>query len=116
MKKYLLTLFCFLSLTCMAQEVPVNIEIEPIEQTGKGHRSIPQLPELTFEDTYLYVYAPYYIESMTVLVKDATGTVIYNYTAAMVAGRNTIVLPDIVSEEKYSVELLFGDWHLIGYF
>lgn len=116
MKKYLLTLFCFLSLTCMAQEIPVNMEGIPPENPNEPHRSITQLPELTFEDNCLYVYAPYYIESMTVLVKDATGTVIYNYTAPMVTGRNTIVLPDIVSEEKYSVELLFGDWHLIGYF
>lgn len=116
MRKYLLTLFCFLSLTCMAQEIPVNIEIIPPEEPNEPHRSIIQLPELTFEDNCLYVYAPYYIESMTVLVKDATGTVIYNYTAPMIVGKNTIVLPDTVSENKYCVELLFGDWHLIGYF
>lgn len=116
MKKYLLTLLCSLSLTCMAQEVSVNMEGIPPESPNEPHRSIVQLPELTYEDNCLYVYSPYYIESMTVLVKDATGSVIYIYTAPMIAGKNTIVLPAVVSEEKYSVELLFGDWHLIGYF
>lgn len=116
MKKYLLTLLCFFSLTCMAQEIPVNLEGDPPENPNEPHRSIVQLPELTYEDNCLYVYSPYYIESMTVLVKDATGSVIYIYTAPMIAGKNTIVLPAVVSEEKYSVELLFGDWHLTGYF
>lgn len=116
MRKLLFTLFCFLSLTCMAQEIPVNIEIEPEEQVGPGHRSIPQLPYLTFEDNNLYIYAPYYIESMTVLVKDVYGNVIYIYTAPMIAGRNTIVLSDTVSDEKYRVEMLFDEWHLTGYF
>lgn len=116
MKKILFALFCLISLTCMAQETPVDLSIEPEEQVGPGHRSIPQLPELSFEDNNLYIYSPYYIESMTVLVKDATGSVIYIYTAPMIAGKNTIVLPAVVSEEKYSVELLFGDWHLTGYF
>ena len=117
MKKTFLLIFgLLLSSLCFAIEEPVDLTIEPEEQVGKGHRSPAQLPNLTFEDNYLYVYAPYYIDSMTVLVKDDTGSVIYTYTAAMAAGRNTIVLSDTVSEEKYSVELLFGSWHLTGYF
>lgn len=115
-KTFILVFGLVLSSLCFAIEEPVDLTIEPIEQTGPGHRSPALLPSLTFEDNSLYVYAPYYIESMTVLVKDDTGSVIYTYTAAMAAGRNTIVLPDTVSEEKYSIELLFGSWHLTGYF
>lgn len=100
----------------MAQEIPVNLVGDPPEEPNEPHRSITQLPELTFEDNNLYIYAPYYIESMTVLVKDVSGNVIYMYTAPMIVGRNTIVLSDTVCDEKYSVELLFGDWHLTGYF
>lgn len=116
MRKLLFTLFCFLSLTCMAQEIPVNMEGIPPESPNEPHRSIIQLPELTYEDNCLYIYAPYYIESMTVLVKDVSGNVIYIYTAPMIAGRNTIVLSDTVSDEKYRVEMLFDEWHLTGYF
>jgi len=96
----------------------VNVPLNPIppENKHKGDRSSEQFPTVTYEDNEVFIYAPYYIESMDVVIYDATGVAIYTYNAAMVAGRNTIILPQAVSDDKYSIVLSYGDVCLLGYF
>lgn len=115
-KFYLLFFSVMLSSLAIAQETPVDLGyIDPVGN-HKGNRAPAQLPSVTYEDNNVFIYAPYYIESMEVVIKDAAGEVIYTYTSAMVAGKNTITLPALVSEEKYSIELSYGSFHLLGYF
>lgn len=116
-QKFLLLFFSImLSSLAIAQETPVNIgNFDPVE-LGRDHRAPALLPSVTYEDDNVFIYAPYYIESMEVVIKDAAGEVIYTYTSAMVAGKNSIALPALVSEEKYSIELSYGSFHLLGYF
>ena len=117
MRRFYIFLFSlFTAVVSMAQEVPMDMTIVPPEQLGKGNRAPAQLPSVTYEDDNIYIYAPYYIDSMDVVVKDVSGNVIYTYASAMVAGKNTIVLPSSVSESKYSLEISYGSFHLIGYF
>ena len=100
-----------------ADEIPMDMQgVPPPEDPNNPHRSPAQLPSVTYEDDNIYIYAPYYIDSMDVVVKDVSGNVIYTYASAMVAGKNTIVLPSSVSESKYSLEISYGSFHLIGYF
>ena len=115
-KLQVLILALLMVVCCMADETPVAITPTPHEQLGKDNRAPVQLPSVTYEDDNVFIYAPYYIESMEVVIKDAAGEVIYTYTSAMVAGKNTIALPALVSEEKYSIELSYGSFHLLGYF
>lgn len=117
MKKTLFFLFsALISLSVCAQEIPVNMDEYPPEYPNNPHRGTTSLPTVTYEDNNVYVYAPYAIESMEVIIYDATGEVIYTYTSAMVSGRNTIILPLTVSESKYSIVLNFNGYHLLGYF
>ncbi|MBR1940142.1 MAG: DUF3244 domain-containing protein [Bacteroidaceae bacterium] len=119
MKRVFIILFSLFTIVVgsFAQENPVNIGyIDPKGDLGLGNRAPAQLPSVTYEDDNVFIYAPYYIESMEVVIKDAAGEVIYTYTSAMVAGKNTITLPALVSEEKYSIELSYGSFHLLGYF
>ena len=117
MKKLLLSFFAvFVSLSIWGQEIPVNIYSDPPENPGNPHRGTTSLPTVTYEDNDVYVYAPYAIESMEVIIYDATGEVIYTYTSAMVLGRNIIILPPSVSENKFCIMLNFNGYHLLGYF
>ena len=117
MKKLQVLFFGLLmAVFCMADETPLTITPVPKEDLHKGNRAPAQLPSVTYEDDNVFIYAPYYIESMEVVIKDAAGEVIYTHTSAMVAGKNTIALPALVSEEKYSIELSYGSFHLLGYF
>lgn len=117
MKKYILTaiasMFC-MSLTAI--EIPVDMQDDPPFVPTEPHRSLALFPSVTYDDNEVYVYAPYYIESMEVVIYDATGEVIYTYTSAMVPGRNTIILPSTVSESKYCIMLNFNGHFLLGYF
>jgi len=110
---FLTTLFC---LGMSAQEIPIKLGDFPPSTPNEPHRSQSQLPTVTYEDNEVYVYAPYSIESMEVIIYDATGEVIYTYTSAMVPGKNTIILPPTVSESKYCIMLNFNGYHLLGYF
>ena len=117
MKKTLFFLFAVLfSLNICGQEIPIYLETNPPENPGNPHRGTTSLPSVTYEDNEVYVYTPYAIESMEVIIYDATGEVIYTYTSAMVSGRNTIILPLTVNESKYSIVLNFNGYHLLGYF
>jgi len=78
MKKTLFFLFAVLfSLNICSQEIPINIQEDPPEYPNNPHRGNTSLPTVTYEDNNVYVYAPYYIESMEVIIYDATGEVIY---------------------------------------
>ena len=117
MKKVLLLLFgLIIGCSVFADEIEVPTSLIPKGEKLPSKRDLVQLPSVTYEDDNVFIYAPYYIESMEVVIKDAAGEVIYTYTSAMVAGKNTIALPALVSEDKYSIELSFGSFHLLGYF
>ena len=112
----LLILSLMLSSSVFADEIDIPMSPIPESQIGPGNRAPALIPSVTYEDDNVFIYAPYYIESMEVVIKDAAGEVIYTYTSAMVAGKNTIALPALVSEDKYSIELSYGSFHLLGYF
>lgn len=117
MKKYILTAIA--SMICMALtaiEIPVDMQDDPPSVPTEPHRSPALLPSVTYEDNEVYVYAPYVIESMEVVIYDVAGEAIYTYTSAMVSGKNTIILPSAVSESKFCIELNFNGRHLLGYF
>ena len=117
MKKFLLMAFALcLSLASGAIEIPMDMQDYPPENPSGPHRVPALLPSVTYEDNEVYVYAPYYIESLEVIIYDASGEVIYTYTSAMVSGKNTIILPPTVSESKFCIVLNFNGHHLLGYF
>ena len=118
MKRVLIILFSLFTMAAgsLAQENPVNIYINPKGDLGPDNRAPALIPSVTYEDDNVFIYAPYYIESMEVVIYDASGQSIYTYTSVMVSGKNTIILPTAISEEKYAIELTYGDVCLVGYF
>lgn len=91
----------------------VNDDDKPV---NGGHRSSAQIPTVYYNDNLLYVTSPYYIEEAEIIIYDESGSVIYSVTMSLSATTNTLILPQSVTEEKYSIEIIYGEHDLVGYF
>ena len=64
----------------------------------------------------IIIYAPYYIDSMTVVIADSNEDVIYSTQLGGFVGQQSIVLPEEVDADKYSISLYFNGICLYGLF
>ncbi len=125
MKKYLLLLmgllFCSVG---FAQELEEDdeeteeVEVYEVDPTiTKPRKSPALLPRVTYNTQNLYVWSPYTIDLLQVIIRDEDDDIIYsNMCMPLVQGMTTFALPSTVCTDKYSIELIYGDHHLIGYF
>lgn len=106
-----------ISLVSFADPIPLTLGGgPPPEYGGNGHRVPALLPTADYEDNVVNVYVPYDIEDMQVIIRDVEGEVIYSALIPYVSVQHSIVLSDDESGDKYSIELFFNGWRLIGYF
>ncbi len=88
----------------------------PIEYPGPKRTPI-QLPRVYYDAQNLYVWSAVTIDMLQVIIRDEDDNIIYNNVCMpLLPGSTTLILPSTVCTDKYSIELLFGDCHLIGYF
>ena len=125
MKKYLLLLmgllFCSVG---FAQELEEDneeteeVEVYEVDPTiTKPRKSPALLPRVTYNTQNLYVWSPYTIDLLQVIIRNEDDDIIYsNMCMPLVQGMTTFALPSTVCTDKYSIELIYGDHHLIGYF
>ena len=125
MKKYLLLLmgllFCSVG---FAQELEEDdeeteeVEVYEVDPTiTKPRKSPALLPRVTYNTQNLYVWSPYTIDLLQVIIRDEDDDIIYsNMCMPLIQGMTTFALPSTVCTDKYSIELIYGDHHLIGYF
>lgn len=125
MKKYLLLLmgllFCSVG---FAQELEEDdeeteeVEVYEVDPTiTKPRKSPALLPRVTYNTQNLYVWSPYTIDLLQVIIRDEDDDIIYNNVyMPLLSGTTTLNLSTTVMTDKYSIELIYGDHHLIGYF
>ena len=98
-----------------AEEVFLNV-IDPTILTGPK-KGPALLPRVTYNTQNLYVWSPYTIDLLQVIIRNEDDDIIYsNVCMPLVQGMTTFALPSTVCTDKYSIELIYGDHHLIGYF
>lgn len=121
MKRLLLVM---LALSCsmfsFSQEEIDLTEVEEAIEEGEArppHKSPALLPRVSYSAENLYVWSPYTIDMLQVIIRDEDDDIIYNNVCVpLIPGSTTFILPSTVCTDKYSIELLYGDHHLIGYF
>lgn len=117
MKKVILFIVGFLMST-MAYSQSVNYvslnEVDP--SIHKGHKSPPVIPTVSYDMQNLYVWSAYAIDMAQIVIRNDEGTVIYNVSTALPSSSYVIMLPQYVCENKYSIELIYGSHHWLGYF
>ena len=108
MKKVILFIVGFLMST-MAYSQSVNYvslnEVDP--SIHKGHKSPPVIPTVSYDMQNLYVWSAYAIDMAQIVIRNDEGTVISSYV---------MMLPQYVCENKYTIELIYGSHHWLGYF
>ena len=95
-----------------------NIGLIPVgdENVPKGNKAPPIYPMVVYNNSVIIVTNSYSFEQLQIIIRDEDGDIIYNNVVSFIPPTLTLPLPTEVDEEKYSIELLYGDWHLIGYF
>ena len=119
MKRILLALVMVCSCIGMyAQDGPVEMTLSR-EDPGfvAGHHKAPaRIPSVSYDDSHVYVVAPFTIESATIIIYNEEGEVIYCTVTPLSTTPITLNLSQYVSDERYSLELIYDDIALIGYF
>lgn len=113
MKKFLLLLVCvFFSAVSFADDIDLSPKPKP---TG-GNKGLVLDPTASYEASTVTINAPYYIDSMTVVIADSNEDEIYTVLLGGFIGQQSIVLPDEVDADKYSIYLYFNGICLYGLF
>ena len=118
MKKFFVLLFAlFMSVPLCAQD-QVEVDMENVDPTvNEGPRKSPAvLPRVFYGSRSLSVWTPYVVDMVQIVIRDEYDSVIYATFAVLSSGLTSFTLTSDVCAEKYSIELLYGDRHLIGYF
>ena len=86
------------------------------DNVGIHHKSETQIPSVSYDDSHVYVVAPFTIESATIIIYNEEDEVIYSTVTPLGTTPVTLNLSQYVSDERYSLELIYDDIVLIGYF
>jgi len=95
-----------------ADEVQI---VGPVIREG-GHKSPALYPSIFYLENYLYVSSPYYIDEAQIIIRDEDGTIIYNTVISLASGVSVFILPQNVADDMYSIEFIYGDHDLFGFF
>ncbi|MBR5730214.1 MAG: DUF3244 domain-containing protein [Prevotella sp.] len=115
MKKPILTLL--LIVICIAINAdPIPFGPPDIGDVGMPHKAPTILPTADYTDGVLSIQSTFPLSDVTVIIRDAEGTLLYTYYIYSVTGIYDLSLPSSILNDMYSVELLYGSIHLIGYF
>ena len=118
MKRILLALVMVCS--CMGMyaqgQVEMTLSREITDNVGIHHKAPAQIPTVSYDDSHVYVVAPFMIESATIIIYNEEGEVIYSIVTPLTTTGITLTLPWSVCEERYSLELMYGSMDLVGYF
>lgn len=84
----------------------------------KGTRSIPFIPIITQEGSFIRIYFDIDLLNLQITVKDASGTIVYLDTVSVSDVQScSFQLEELMMEDgEYIIELVHGEKYLYGYF
>ena len=122
MKKLFLLLFfgCFCTM-CYSQVIIMDLQVSYDYENGattspRPHKGPDLFPTVSYDDSHVYVASPFTIESATIIIYNEEDEVIYSTVTPLGTTPVTLNLSQYVSDERYSLELIYDDIVLIGYF
>lgn len=118
---------CFAALLTLSanaeSEIPedaVNVSLTEVNpgEVGQGsrHKAPVKRPTIFYQDNSVFVQAPYNVDAAQIVIYDTDDNIIFNTIISLVPGANTLLLPQIVADEKCSIELVYGNHDYLGYF
>lgn len=112
-KKILTTLFAvILQITLYAgNDVPLYNDVKG---SSKGHRY--EAPVVTDEGSTVTITSEELVSNVRIIIKDVSGTVISDETITLLPSDNVISIPEEYKNDKYLIEIYYGDNCFYGYF
>ena len=113
-------LFAFFIGSMQLHAVIIGISLnifDPNVNTNGNTKGPVVLPSVTFDDetNILDLSSQFVINQVTMTIRDANGTILTTSTFCLGCSQE-FPLSDTVVEEMYSIELIYDNRHLIGYF
>lgn len=116
MKKFALFFIVLLSsVFCFADGIPM-VGDPPDSHSGEDNRGQTLLPTVDYTSGVITIFVSSQIDDMAVTIRDNQGAVLYSTVIPVIIVQHSIVLPDDVDANKYSIQIAYGDIHLIGFF
>lgn len=116
MKKLSIIFCCLLSsFLCYAVSTPL-VDYPPEGEGGDDNRSIALLPTIDYTNGVVTIYSPYQIEDVEVTIRDGQGNILYYSFIPVIIVQHSIIFPNSVIADLYSVQITSGDIDLISYF
>ena len=84
------------------------------DKIGDVHRG--EIPTVTYDEEQVTITADTLLYSVTVVIKDETGAVMYSGVMDVSSAETTLPVPDGLTGRKYSIELYYEDNSLYGRF
>ena len=101
----------------MAFPYDIDLDRRPKPSSSNGGFKAPALyPTASYENSTVIIYAPYYIDNMTVVIADSNEDAIYTVQLGGFIGQQSVILPEMVDADKYSISLYFNGICLYGLF
>ena len=104
---------------CYSQVINMDLQVsydDTQNLSPRQHKAPARLPSISYDDSHVYVVAPFLIESATIIIYNEDGEVIYSTVTLLGTTAITLNLSQYVCDERYSLELVYGSMDLIGYF
>lgn len=114
MKKKITLGFMGLMLCTMmqAQERTVTLYNDDLENYDHSY----EIPTINYDDYHVTISANTLIYNVTVVIRDIAGNVIYRCTTTVNPADRILNLPLKYQEQKYTVEVIYDDKYMYGYF
>lgn len=118
MKRFLLTLVMVCSYMGMYAQGQIGMTLSREDpKIVSGHHKAPaQIPSVSYDDSHVYIAAPFEIDSATILIYNEDGEMLCSIVTSLTTVGITLTLPLSICEERYSLELIYGSMDLVGYF
>lgn len=117
MKKIIpIILLMHICISAFSQGYYINMRNAGDDIRPKGHKSPLIIPSVSYDNNIITIEHSSSIDYLQVIIRDEDGDIIYSNVVALVPPSLTLTLSDAVDENKYSIELIYGSVHLIGYF
>ena len=107
--------FLFTSAFCLADDIPMRGD-PPESHSGNDDRGQVLHPTVDYTSGVVTIFVPYQIEDMAVTIRGIQGEVLYSTVIPAILVQHSIVLPDNVDANKFTIQIAYNNIHLIGWF
>ncbi len=105
--------------TCFSRTIDMDLQLNYHDiQNGspRQHKAPARMPSVSYDDYHIYVSAPFEIENASIIIYNEEGEAIFSTITSLTPEQTCIILPLSAREERYSLELAYGDTLWMGYF